>query len=58
MSQATVIDMPGRSPGVGRGVTATLGLASLIALLFVAVVALPYFGVNEAQFGKHIRRKN
>ena len=57
MSQATVIDMPGRSPGVGRGVIATLGIASLIALVFVAVVALPYFGVNEAQFGTYWPRR-
>ncbi|HEY6615653.1 MAG TPA: DUF2306 domain-containing protein [Vicinamibacterales bacterium] len=57
MSQATVIDMPGRSPGVGRGVIATLGIASVIALIFVAVVALPYFGVNEAQFGTYWPRR-
>ena len=57
MSQATVIDMPGRSPGVGRGAIATLAIASLIALIFVAVVAMPYFALNATQFGTYWPRR-
>ena len=39
MSQTTVIDMPGRSPGVGRGAIATLATSpgAVVAIGFAAV---------------------
>ena len=57
MSQSTVIDMPARLPRVGRGAIAMLGIAVLLALLFVGVVALPYFALNETQFGTYWPRR-
>src|SRR4030095_12809014 len=57
MSQTKVSEMPGRSPGVGRGAIATLAIASFIALIFVGVVAMPYFALNETQFGTYWPRR-
>ena len=50
MSGTTVLDLPAPAPRLGRGPTVLLTAASILALLFIAVAALPYFTLNEERF--------
>jgi hypothetical protein len=57
MNQTSVLDMPDRSPALGRGAIATLIVAALVAAVFVAVVALPNFALDQAQFRSYWPRR-
>lgn len=48
MNEAAVLD---RRSQPGAGVAMSLALAVLASLFFIAVAAVPYFHLNEAQFG-------
>jgi len=41
----------------GPRVVAILGIATLVSVIFVAVAALPYFGLNETQFRTYWPRR-
>ena len=41
----------------GPRVIALLGIATLVSLIFIAIAALPYFSLNEAQFRTYWPRR-
>ncbi len=57
MSTTTVLGRTPSRPTSHRRTAITLGFVSLIALLFIAFVALPYFRLDETQFRSYWPRR-
>jgi hypothetical protein len=57
MSEATIVYPRSAPIRPGARVVAVLVFAALVSLIFIAVAALPYFSLNEAQFRTYWPRR-
>src|SRR5688572_18817968 len=52
-----VVAAPQTARTLGRGTTLLLGVASIVAIVFIAAAALPYFALNQQQFAGYWPRR-
>ena len=53
----TVVASPPQLRALGRGTTVALIVVSILAVAFLAIVAFPYFALNQEQFGVYWPRR-